>query len=216
MVALGSKVSVHYIGTFDDGSEFDNSYKLGEMLEFVIGGGHMIAGFDHAVAEMEVGEKRSVRLEPEEAYGEWRADYVEAVPCELLPNWQDLPLGEPVVLQAQGGQQIQVLVSKVEDGVVYLDHNHFLAGKPINFEIELVKVEAPGAFEHGHDEDCGCGCHDHDHGHAHGHAHDHAHDHEHAHDDDCGCGCHDHDHAHDHAHGHGHAHVGHDHEHAQG
>lgn len=198
MVALGSRVSVHYIGTFDDGTEFDNSYKLGEMLEFVIGGGHMITGFDKAVAEMELGEKRSVRLQPEEAYGEWRADFVEPVPCEYLPNWQDLPLGEPVVLQAQGGQQIQVTISRVEDGIVYLDHNHFLAGKPINFEIELVKVEAPGSFEHAHDDDCDCGCHDHGHDVGHGHAYAHAHGHDHAHSEshdhdrghDGGCGCH--------------------------
>ncbi|MBR3690860.1 MAG: FKBP-type peptidyl-prolyl cis-trans isomerase [Eggerthellaceae bacterium] len=197
MVAVGSKVSVHYVGTFDDGTEFDNSYKLGEMLEFVIGGGHMITGFDKAVSEMEVGERRSVRLAPEEAYGEWRSDFVEPVPCEYLPNWEDLPLGEPVVLQAQNGQQIQVLVSKVEDGVVYLDHNHFLAGKPINFEIELVEVAAPGSFEHVHDDDCDCGCHDHardGHG-AHGHEeharnHDGHRDHEHSHGESCSCGCH--------------------------
>lgn len=181
MVAQGSKARVHYIGTYDDGTEFDNSYKLGETLEFVVGGGHMITGFDRAVADMEPGEKRSVRIEPAEGYGEWREDFVEQVPCGYIPNWEELPLGEPLVLQAQNGQQIQVVCLKIEDGVVFLDHNHFLAGKPLNFEIELVEVLAPGSFElEEHDSDCDCGCHD--------HAHDRDH-HEHAHGDDCGCGC---------------------------
>lgn len=173
MVAIGEKVRVHYAGTFDDGVEFDNSHKHGEILEFVVGGGHMIVGFDKAVAEMEVGEKRTVHLEPAEAYGEHRADFVEQVPCDLIPNWEELPIGEPVVLTAQNGQQIQVTCAKVEDGYVYLDHNHFLAGKPLNFEIELVEVvPQTDAEREQHGEGCDCGC-------GHDHAHDHAHDHHH-------------------------------------
>lgn len=190
MVAKGELARVHYIGTLDDGSEFDNSYKGGEMLEFVVGGGHMIVGFDKAVAEMEVGEKRTVRLEPEEAYGEHREDFVEQVPCEYLPYWNQLPIGQPIVLTAQNGQPIQVVCSKIEDGYVYLDHNHFLAGKPLNFEIELVEVLPAGEADYDDcgcgDPDCGCG-HSHDHGH--GHGDDCGCDHDHG-DDDCGCGCH--------------------------
>jgi len=195
MVALGSKVRVHYIGTYDDGREFDNSYKLGETLEFVVGGGHMIVGFDKAVAEMQPGEKRSVHIEPAEGYGECRADFVEQVPCDLIPNWEELPIGEPLVMQAQNGQQIQVVCSKVEDGVMFLDHNHFLAGKPLNFEIELLEVSEPGSFEpEAHGDDCDCGCHAHEHDHEHGPdcgcGHDHEHGHAHDHDHDCDCGFH--------------------------
>lgn len=178
MVAKGELARVHYIGTLEDGSEFDNSYKHGETLDFVIGAGHMIVGFEKAVAEMEVGEKRTVTLQPEEAYGERRADFVEVVPCELIPNWEELPVGEPILLTAQNGQQIEVMCAKVEDGLVYLDHNHFLAGKVLNFEIELVEVVPAGEFDNDHgcdDPDCGCG----------GHGHDHDHDH------DCGCEGHD-------------------------
>lgn len=171
MVAIGEKVRVHYIGTLDDGSEFDNSYKHGETLEFVVGGGHMIVGFDKAVAQMEVGEKRTVRLEAAEAYGEHRPEYVEQVPCEYVPNWEELPIGEPVVLRAQNGQEIQVTCTKVENGILFLDHNHFLAGKPLTFEIELVEVVPQTDAERAHHEEgCGCGCgHDHDHDHGHHH-----------------------------------------------
>ena len=98
MVASGTRVRVHYIGTFDDGTQFDNSYEYGEALEFTVGGGHMIIGFDAAVAEMEVGEKRTVRIEPHEGYGEWREDFVEKVPCDLMPGWELLPIGQPVEL----------------------------------------------------------------------------------------------------------------------
>lgn len=161
MVAIGEKVRVHYVGTLDDGTEFDNSYKFGEPLEFVVGGGHMITGFDRAVFNMEVGEKRSVRLEPMDAYGEWREDFVEQVPCHLMPNWEQIPLGQPIVIRAQGGQEIQVTCTKIEDGVMYLDHNHFLAGKPLNFDIEVVEVVRQSAIEREqHGSGCACGCHE--------------------------------------------------------
>ena len=220
MVAFGEKVRVHYIGTLDDGTEFDNSYKKGEMLEFTVGGGHMIPGFDREVSYMNVGEKRSVHLEPHEAYGAWREDFVEKVPCHLMPNWEQVPIGTPIVLRAQGGQMIQVTCMKVEDGMMHLDHNHFLAGKPLNFEIELVEVVRESAIEREkHGAGCACGCHEfkdaiirqnaeaaereaaHVHergtdcgcGHEH-HAHEVAragHEHAHAaHAHDCACGCH--------------------------
>ena len=183
MVSRGDLVRVHYVGTFDDGTQFDSSYEHGEMLEFVIGGGHMIVGFDRVVAEMEPGEKRTVRLEPAEAYGEHRDDFVELVPCDLMPGWQQLPIGEPVVIQSQAGQTIQVTCLKVEDGVVYLDHNHFLAGKPLTFAIELVEVVHQDAENHaGHSGECGCGCHDYEEPAA-GEPEDGAHEHS------CACGC---------------------------
>ena len=161
MVAYGEKVRVHYIGTFDDGTEFDNSYKKGEMLEFVVGGGHMIIGFDRAVSQMGVGEKRTVRVEPEEGYGAYRDDFVEQVPCELMPNWQQVPIGQPIVLRAQGGQTIQVTCLKVEDGIMHLDHNHPLAGKALNFDIEVAEIVRESAIEREkHAAGCACGCHE--------------------------------------------------------
>ena len=210
MVAFGEKVRIHYIGTFDDGTEFDNSYKHGEPLEFTVGAGHMIVGVDRAVSQMGVGEKRKVRVEPAEGYGEYREDFVEQVPCELMPNWEELPVGRPIAIKAQDGQVIQVTCLKVEDGVIYLDHNHFLAGKPTNFEIEVLEVVHESAIEQEkHAAGCACGCHefkdaitrqnaeaaarnagrDAD---GCGFAHEHAHSHAHEHGSGCSCG---HDHA---------------------
>ncbi len=194
MVAIGEKVRVHYVGTLDDGSEFDNSRKRGELLEFVVGADQVINGFDKAVFEMEQGEKRTVRLEPVEAYGEWREDFVEQVPCELLPNWEQLPIGQPIVLRAQNGEEIQVTCMKIEDGIVYLDHNHPLAGKAINFEIELVEVMWQSAIERErHASGCACGCHEF----KEAITRQNAEAAMRAETDACGCG---HDHGHDHSH----------------
>ena len=185
MIDKGDVARVHYVGTFDDGTQFDSSYEQGEALEFVVGGGHMIVGFDRAVAEMVPGEKRRVRIEAAEAYGEYREDFIERVPCDLMPGWQDLPVGQPVVIQTQTGQTIQVTCLKVEDGVVYLDHNHFLAGKPLTFDIELIEVVHQSAEGHaGHVEECGCGCGCHDHEGAVDHEAE-----EEAHGHSCACGC---------------------------
>jgi len=160
MAAIGERVRVHYVGTLDDGTEFDNSYKRGETIEFVVGAGQMIPGFDKAVFEMGSGEKRTVRLEPAEAYGEYQDDLVERLPCNLMPNWEQMPIGRPITLRTQTGQAIQVTCKKVEDGIIYLDHNHVLAGKPLTFDIELVEVVRESAIEREqHGAGCACGCH---------------------------------------------------------
>lgn len=162
MAVINDKVRVHYIGTFDDGTQFDNSYEAGEMLEFVVGDQHMIPGFNLAMLRMDPGEKLKIHLEPREAYGEYREDFIEQVPCHLMPNWEQVPIGQPIVLRAQGGQEIRVTCLKVEDGIMHLDHNHPLAGKALNFEIELVEIvyERMSAIEREkHSEGCACGCH---------------------------------------------------------
>lgn len=207
MVAFGEKVRIHYRGTFDDGTEFDSSYQHGEPLEFVVGGGHMIRGVDRAVQQMGVGERRTVHVEPADGYGEYREDFIERVPCELMPNWEQLPLGQPIGIKTQSGRDIQVTCLKVEDGMVFLDHNHFLAGKPVDFEIEVLEVVRESAVEREkHGQGCACGCHEfkdaitrqnaeaaerqkreQGHGHDHGQvtpAHDHG-------LGSCTCGCHD-------------------------
>lgn len=140
MVAKGTKVEVHYRGTLDDGTQFDSSYDRGETLGFTVGAGQMIPGFDAAVAEMEVGEKRTVRLEPKDAYGEFDESRVLQVPCESFPNWEQLPVGEPVMLRSPYGP-MQATCTKIEDGKIYLDTNHELAGKALTFEIELVEAK---------------------------------------------------------------------------
>ncbi len=139
MVAQGKKVKAHYRGTLDDGTQFDCSYDRGEPIEFTVGAGQMIAGFDAAVAEMELGEKRTVRLEPAEAYGEYDPARVLQVPCAQFPNWEQMPIGVPVMLSTPYGPMSATCL-KVEDEKLFLDTNHELAGKALTFEIEVVEI----------------------------------------------------------------------------
>ena len=137
----GKKVKIHYVGTLDDGSQFDSSVDRGEPIEFVCGAGQVIPGFDEAVKEMEVGEKRDIHIEPADAYGEYNEAMVQEVPLSAIPNADQLPVGQQIYMQGPGGQPIPVVVTKIEDGVATFDMNHPLAGKPLNFALELVEVE---------------------------------------------------------------------------
>lgn len=135
----GKKVQAHYRGTLDDGTVFDTSYG-GEPLMFTAGAGQMIPGFDAAVVEMEVGEKRTVHIEPKDAYGEYRDDLVIEFPKAKLPHPDKVKVGDKLLMGTTTGQPIQVRVIAIGDDSVTLDANHELAGKALNFEIELVKV----------------------------------------------------------------------------
>lgn len=132
---------VHYRGTLNDGTQFDSSYDRGEPLEFVCGAGMMIRGFDAAVADMEVGQIVDVHLTPDEAYGE--ADPAMIFPVEIaqLPGSEDLKVGEQVYLYNNMGQPFKVVVTAVENGNITFDANHEMAGKELNFRIELVEVK---------------------------------------------------------------------------
>lgn len=136
----GKKVRAHYVGTLDNGEKFDSSYDRGEPLEFTCMAGQMIAGFDKAVADMAVGEKKKVRLEPAEAYGEAKPELIQEVPLVQVPNGDQLPVGQTIYMYGPDGQPMPVQVVKIEDGVVTFDMNHPMAGKALNFEIELVEV----------------------------------------------------------------------------
>ena len=156
MVQSGEMVKVHYRGTLEDGTQFDSSYDRGEPLIFTLGAGEMIPGFDVAVMGMDPGEKKTVRLEPMDAYGEYREDYIEKVPADAVVKADDIPIGERVVISTKDGEVTDVLVSKVEDGFIYFDHNHFLAGKPLTFEIELIGTTSEEEL-HNHAHGCSCG-----------------------------------------------------------
>lgn len=136
----GKKVSVHYRGTLDDGTQFDCSYDRGEPLEFICGAGQMIAGFDNAVEDMTKGEKRSVRMEPDEAYGEHRDDLVARFSRTEVSDIEKMKVGDKVALSGPGGQPIPAVITEITADEVVVDANHELAGKPLTFEIELVEV----------------------------------------------------------------------------
>jgi len=137
----GKKVKVHYRGTLNDGTEFDASYNRGEPLEFICGVGMMIPGFDKAVVDMKTGDKKKIHLMPEEAYGE--ADPRAVITAEIaqLPGAEELEVGQRVYLQDPYGRPLPVRVAAKDDKNITFDANHELAGKELNFEIELIEAE---------------------------------------------------------------------------
>lgn len=137
----GKKVSCHYKGYLDDGTQFDSSYDRGEPLAFTCGAGQMIKGFDRAVEGMVLGEKITVHLEPQDAYGEVREEMIVRFPAKEVPNKDELSVGTKIALQGPGGQMIPATITEITDDEVVVDANHELAGKALNFDIELVSVE---------------------------------------------------------------------------
>lgn len=137
----GKKVKVHYVGTLDDGTKFDSSRDRGEPLAFTCMAGQMIAGFDAAVKDMEVGQVVDVHIPAADAYGEHRDDLVQTVPTSMLPGSEDLEPGTRVVLGSPTGQPMPATVVSVENGNITFDLNHEMAGKDLNFNIELLEVE---------------------------------------------------------------------------
>jgi peptidylprolyl isomerase len=130
----GDTVSVHYTGTLDDGEVFDSSDGR-DPLTFTVGTNQVIQGFDDAVRGMAVGEKKKVRLEPGEAYGEHTDELLLEVPAANAPEG----LAEGDLVQLSNGAPAKVV--KVSDDTVTVDANHPLAGQPLTFEIELVGIE---------------------------------------------------------------------------
>ena len=139
---VGKTCRVHYKGTFNDGTQFDSSYDRGEPLEFVCGAGIMITGFDKAVATMNVGEVVDVHLMPSEAYGEVEPAAFITIPVkELGSGADDLKVDDKVYLQNALGQPFVARVAALTDTDITFDANHEMAGKELNFRIELVEVQ---------------------------------------------------------------------------
>lgn len=138
-VAHGSKVKIHYTGTFKNGEVFDSSCDA-EPLEFEVGTGQVIPGFDKAVVGMKVGETKSVRLPETEAYGPYNEEMVfDADPDQfeegLLPE-----VGQQFQTQLEDDTPLLLTVKSVDDGKVVLDANHPMAGKVLNFDLEVIEI----------------------------------------------------------------------------
>ena len=138
---VGKTCRTHYKGTFNDGTQFDSSYDRGEPLEFICGAGQMIKGFDAAVANMEIGEIKEVHLMPEEAYGQTNPDAIFTLEIAQLPGSENLEVGQQVYLSNQYRQPFPVKVAAKEETTITFDANHEMAGKELNFTIELVEVK---------------------------------------------------------------------------
>lgn len=135
----GDKVKVHYTGKLTDGTIFDSSEGR-EPLEFEVGAGMMIKGFDAAVDGMGVGAKVTTEIPAAEAYGEAREDMIIDIPKTNLPPDLNPQVGQQLAMSQPNGQQVPVKVKEVKEDVVVIDANHDLAGKDLVFDIELVEI----------------------------------------------------------------------------
>jgi len=139
-VQTGQSVSVHYVGTLPDGTEFDSSRGRGEPITFELGSGQLIAGFDSAVSGMAVGETKQVTLEPGEAYGEHNPELIQDIPQNAFPPDFQFEVGGVVQGQNPMGQPVFATVQSINEETVSLDMNHPMAGKTLTFDIELLSV----------------------------------------------------------------------------
>lgn len=138
-VQKGDKVKVHYTGKLNDGQVFDSSEGR-EPLEFTIGNGMLIQGFETGVVGMEVGDTKTVKITPEEGYGERNDELVAVVPRSNIPPDVDVSVGQMLQVQQPNNQTVNVVVTDVSDENVTLDANHPLAGKELTFDIEVVEI----------------------------------------------------------------------------
>ena len=136
----GDTVKVHYTGTLKDGQVFDTSAER-EPLEFTLGEGQLIPGFEKAVVGMEVGDSASVDIPVDEAYGETREDLVINVPKDQLPDEVEPKVGMQLQVNQENGQPIPVRITEIAEEELVLDANHPLAGKDLKFDIELVEIK---------------------------------------------------------------------------
>ena len=136
----GDKVKVHYIGTLKDGTEFDNSRTRGEGLEFILGDGKLLKGFNDVVEGLKIGETKKVDLEAKEAYGEYIDEAIITVKKSEFPKEMEFVIKGVVQGQDAQGRPIQGQITKIEEEEVELNMNHPLAGEDLAFEIELLEI----------------------------------------------------------------------------
>lgn len=136
----GDVVQVDYTGKLADGTVFDSSVERGP-LEFTLGAGQVIPGFEKAVLGMKVGEQKTVTIPADEAYGPYRDEQVVELPREKLPSDMTPEVGQQLVMRQPDGSEIVVVITELSDETVTIDANHPLAGKDLTFEIELVKIQ---------------------------------------------------------------------------
>ena len=138
-VKSGDKIKVHYHGRLTNGETFDKSEGR-EPLEFEVGSGMVIKGFDDGVTGMAVGDKKTINIPADEAYGPKNPDMIIDMPKDRFPKDMELEVGMPLSMSDGQGQQFQVVVAEVQDEVIILDANHPLAGEELIFDLELVEI----------------------------------------------------------------------------
>jgi peptidylprolyl isomerase len=137
----GDTVKVHYQGTLTDGTVFDSTHEQ-EPLEFTIGEGKIIPGFEESIVGMEEGQTKDVSVTPDQAYGDYNENGVVNFPRENLPEDINPELGMTLQMTTPEEQTVYVTVTEIEDETITLDANHPLAGKDLHFQIELLEVNS--------------------------------------------------------------------------
>jgi peptidylprolyl isomerase len=135
----GDTVQVHYTGKLNNGSVFDSSNGR-DPLQFLIGGGQIIPGFEDAVMGMSPGDNKTITISAEKAYGPYRQELLLAVDRQQMPSDAPIELGQPLQVQQSNGQSIPVRVKNISESQVILDANHPLAGQDLTFDIELIAI----------------------------------------------------------------------------
>ena len=140
-VTATDTVKVHYTGTLSTGEVFDSSLER-EPLEFTMGQGMLIPGFEKGMVGMEINEKRTVNIPFAEAYGDIRPELLQEVPKAQLPQEMEPQVGMGLISRSPEGQEMQLVIAEVKEESVVLDANHPLAGKDLVFEIELLEIKS--------------------------------------------------------------------------
>ncbi len=135
----GDVVRVHYTGKLTDGSQFDSSVGR-PPLEFTLGAGQMIAGFDAGVLGMAIGEKKTLNIDPANGYGHKNPEAIIDFPKSNIPEGMSIEIGMKLNLQNEYGQPVPVEVIEIKEEAIVMDANHFLAGKDLVFDVELVEI----------------------------------------------------------------------------
>ncbi|MDG6219572.1 MAG: peptidylprolyl isomerase [Candidatus Thermoplasmatota archaeon] len=139
-VKEGDTITVEYTGRLEDGTVFDSSENHGEPLEFTVGEGKIIKGFDQAVVGMKVGEQKEVTIPPEEAYGHHNPELVRDLPLEVFPEDQEVQDGMVFMMSLPDGRQVPVRIAQVGEEQVKVDLNSPLAGKTLLFTIKILNI----------------------------------------------------------------------------
>ncbi len=138
-VKSGDKVAIHYTGSLTDGSVFDSSEGRAP-LEFTVGSGQIIPGLDAALPGMKVGDKKKVNIAPADAYGAHNPEGVLEVPKDQLPDDMPFEIGAQLEMRSPDGRAAPVTIIAIGEDSVTMDANHFLAGKELVFDFEVVKI----------------------------------------------------------------------------
>lgn len=138
----GDRVKIEYTGTLDDGTVFDSNVDQGSLLEFEVGSGQVIKGFDDAILGMQEGEEKQFSIAPTDAYGEHDPTLIQKVPKEVFPPNAELVPGLLFEAGLPTGEKIPAIVTSIEEGIVVVDLNHPLAGKRLNFKIKLSGIKS--------------------------------------------------------------------------